>query len=1346
MIEAANQYVNTGNREFYTAANLKKRRELRYHPMVKDALKSFWDLMATELDLQDEEMGKKAYYHEYRKTRQALAPEMPEDLFEQSMLMDWFADCSNRPEPGSSKQLGRTQFHDSIFELADLWTWSLDPAEYASFISMLEEHNGAEYREARRRREEEARRAEEEAERQRELARQRAIDEENRRIREAQEAEERARREAEEEAERLRQAAAAAAAIAVADAASPTGRKPSVVEWRPDTPEPSIPSESEPEESLPGTRVPTPPGSIGRPPSSQPGEEVEEIPPASPAPALDLIDERYASDLLDAALVAMSRRVLGLAFNRVRCSSSERNKGKDATDRGLQLWRKLMLRRALRYLKPQKHQKLQKPETPPLPVPETVSQDRERILMSREDSASADYEFNNIPQDVAQDSGEDDVLVKRRAAWKIIHKVLLHYAQFCWSRMQENVRNWWSNWDDMRREKLVQVLRNRALIPMFMALVWWKFQQEVDLEAARNARIAEEERLRKEQELLARQMAFEHQQRMEAERQAELERRRRLEEEERMKREAKEKLRRQAEARRRAEEEAKLAALERERQKVQDAERRRRELQQQKEREAREAAEARQKRLEAEKRAREQLQREKDNCKREREAMRKEELLARQAAALEAARLAELERAKQLRSWMNSRSSGAGNLNRALMTATELLKLADRHQANQLLSEVELRTFGLGTHHTDFVNWLLSDRSKLFKFFDEDHDGALSLNELATAATVFQQWQDAQPEPPASASKDEASSKELLAPSDFTRDVQGLIGQFAIPDSPLIIPFHRTDGLKNTLRSAVKTPPLQETNWNTDDSISPRRAPWKKGEVAMDQLSHDGSLWTQGYSAYNWDDPSQFAGTTGRVASDLNEASCLLAQENGGSVVLDDSSDLNSMPPNTVAATQLNSIFVELARMSSRPETVEGFCDALVGCPYEKFGAWLLKHCKDEPLSHILLTKAMSQYQLSKKRSESRASSRAASRRASRTIGGEASGSRATSRAMSRGKPPNRTAEFDLALESPSSRCRTAAPTLQSIPTTIPELRPSPGQRPTPERCSTSPTKWRQAEPETPEDHRTRLLMALTDLGPPSELPKLMAQHVFRSADRMKTNKSITVVELQTFLHRRGPFLPFYCWLMADNMREFRDHDVNRNGALTISEVEAACRQFLLQLSNGIVEMPDSRKPNLPASPWKELYYPPAVEGPEIKNLAEFGLGYPESWSPTLSRQGTRAARLRPRCSTPACRTPMPMSPAPIISCPQNPKPLNGNELHIGRSPDLDFESTSVSTPLKPLITSPGETPKQTCTVSLRRGSTSATTPPFDKGGRSVLPAATTLPSRPAFTVTHQIIATSDEW
>ena len=49
-----------------------------------------------------------------------------------------------------------------------------------------------------------------------------------------------------------------------------------------------------------------------------------------------------------------------------------------------------------------------------------------------------------------------------------------------------------------------------------------------------------------------------------------------------------------------------------------------------------------------------------------------------------------------------------------------------------------------------------------------------------------------------------------------------------------------------------------------------------------------------------------------------------------------------------------------------------------------------------------------------------------------------------------------------------------------------------------------------------------------------------------------------------------------------------------------------------------------------------------------------------------LTRDATRAARRRPRISSPACLTPLPPSmAAPIITCPQNPRPGAADDMQI---------------------------------------------------------------------------------
>ena len=120
-------------------------------------------------------------------------------------------------------------------------------------------------------------------------------------------------------------------------------------------------------------------------------------------------------------------------------------------------------------------------------------------------------------------------------------------------------------------------------------------------------------------------------------------------------------------------------------------------------------------------------------------------------------------------------------------------------------------------------------------------------------------------------------------------------------------------------------------------------------------MPHDGALWTHGYKAYNWGsyNDKAIAFSAPRIASDLNEvlkllhsswytpmvlllqASCLLAQENGGRVRLDDDEALTgTMPRSAVVATRLNSILAELSKLNKNAKTmssVEELAEALSG-------------------------------------------------------------------------------------------------------------------------------------------------------------------------------------------------------------------------------------------------------------------------------------------------------------------------------------------------------------------------------------------------------------------------------
>ena len=69
--------------------------------------------------------------------------------------------------------------------------------------------------------------------------------------------------------------------------------------------------------------------------------------------------------------------------------------------------------------------------------------------------------------------------------------------------------------------------------------------------------------------------------------------------------------------------------------------------------------------------------------------------------------------------------------------AREIMKMADRHARNGQLTILELDTFLSGTEHQGFLDWLRSNRSRVFKEFDKDDDEDLDLRELERAVARY---------------------------------------------------------------------------------------------------------------------------------------------------------------------------------------------------------------------------------------------------------------------------------------------------------------------------------------------------------------------------------------------------------------------------------------------------------------------------------------------------------------------------------------------------------------------------------------------------------------------------------
>jgi len=89
----------------------------------------------------------------------------------------------------------------------------------------------------------------------------------------------------------------------------------------------------------------------------------------------------------------------------------------------------------------------------------------------------------------------------------------------------------------------------------------------------------------------------------------------------------------------------------------------------------------------------------------------------------------------------------AKSLNRTYLVrrlAKEIMRIGDRHTANQELSITEMRTYLKGSKHHDFLEWLLKIDSgggkidtKKFSQYDADSEGSLDIDELTSAVNQY---------------------------------------------------------------------------------------------------------------------------------------------------------------------------------------------------------------------------------------------------------------------------------------------------------------------------------------------------------------------------------------------------------------------------------------------------------------------------------------------------------------------------------------------------------------------------------------------------------------------------------
>ena len=130
-LKADSAYVNMGDEEsdFYTAEAKAKRRRLRFDPSIRAVARSLFYLASGDANAVD--LSKKEYIKLSLSMQKVLFK--PFDVVSAVAIAneDWRRDCGER------MRMPKKRFVDSMFELADLWTDSLEPHKYVTFLSKL---------------------------------------------------------------------------------------------------------------------------------------------------------------------------------------------------------------------------------------------------------------------------------------------------------------------------------------------------------------------------------------------------------------------------------------------------------------------------------------------------------------------------------------------------------------------------------------------------------------------------------------------------------------------------------------------------------------------------------------------------------------------------------------------------------------------------------------------------------------------------------------------------------------------------------------------------------------------------------------------------------------------------------------------------------------------------------------------------------------------------------------------------------------------------------------------------------------------------------------------------------
>lgn len=130
-------YWRQGDANMLTVEALKARAQIRYHNDVDEELQRWWQCSLTSMKEERRAHGilsKEDYVVLSLKLNKCMVPQFDEAEARAAAEVDWVNDSKGEAH------LTRATFMDCVFELADVWTRGLDPAEYVEFLRALFEH------------------------------------------------------------------------------------------------------------------------------------------------------------------------------------------------------------------------------------------------------------------------------------------------------------------------------------------------------------------------------------------------------------------------------------------------------------------------------------------------------------------------------------------------------------------------------------------------------------------------------------------------------------------------------------------------------------------------------------------------------------------------------------------------------------------------------------------------------------------------------------------------------------------------------------------------------------------------------------------------------------------------------------------------------------------------------------------------------------------------------------------------------------------------------------------------------------------------------------------------------